>query len=463
MHQDIEGLPVGTSNDSYDEDFLQRLGASTPHAPSGREADGAVAESGAADPVAPAVAEPAATAEPVEFSSDSADTGPIVVGRTGGAHRAQGQPAPPRRRYRIADPGHSGRLAASNGEQGWPAPAHQHAARPGPAAPGWNAPAPASHWGVEAARVSELRRNRKIPSSRGWRKWLYKTSFHTINVGESADETELRQLIATIKTPIMGSHSVTVVGGKGGAGKTSLTCAVASVFADIRKKDLVLAADTDPAQAANLPDRVAPEASATFADLLGEHGARRNDLSGYVGQNTESGLDVLAGPGRTGAAAALDSATYTQAHHRLEQFYKLLFTDTGVFLDHPVMAGVLERSNALVLVASAVPGGLSGAWTALNWLERAGYERFLPRMVLVINHIRADRRKGRKETAQLVAAMKEKFATRIRSERIFELHFDPHISEDGVLDLNSLAPRTYRELLKIAAGVAGGIGADGRR
>lgn len=460
MHRYVEGQLVSASNESTDEEFLHRLGASTPHAMTASDDDGAPAKA-AAPPTEPA--EPTGADQRVPFSPDSADTGPIVIGRGGGAHRADNQPAPPQRRYRPPD--RIEQVSGTNGAPGWPAAAHQRAARPGPQAPVWNAsgPAPASHWGVEASRVSELRRDRKIPSSRGWRKWLYQASFHSINVGESADETELRQLIAAIKKPIMGSHSVTVVGGKGGAGKTTLTCAVASVFADIRKKDLVLAADTDPAQAANLPDRVAPDASATFADLLGEHSARRNDLSGYVGQNTESGLDVLAGPGRTGASAALDSATYTQAHHRLEQFYKLVFTDTGVFLDHPVMAGVLERSNALVLVASAVPGGLSGAWTALNWLEHAGYERFLPRMVLVINHIRADRRKGRKETAQLVAAMKDKFATRIRQDRIFELHFDSHISEDGVLDLTSLAPRTYRELLKIAAGIAGGFGADGRR
>ncbi|MBN7374144.1 MinD/ParA family ATP-binding protein [Mycobacteroides abscessus] len=316
-------------------------------------------------------------------------------------------------------------------------------------------------------KANDLQRAVKRPPKRGWRKWLYSASFHTINPGESPDEIEVRLLETAIKSPISGQHSVTVLGGKGGCGKTSATVSIASVFARIRQKDPVLAADADTAQAANLPDRIAPEASATYADVLSEEVIERNsDLRNYVGQNLESGLDVLAAPARVGGHADLDAETYAKAHERLQKLYNLLFSDTGVDFHHPVMSGVLSNADSLVMVASTAPDGLAGANIALAWLDHHGYKHFETQMVIVINNIREARgRKERKRTARQVEEMKADFIKRVPAERIFELPFDPHIAEAGVVDLDLLRPKTRRTLMRIAAAVAGGFGAtsDGRR
>lgn len=315
--------------------------------------------------------------------------------------------------------------------------------------------------------ANDLQRAVKRPPKRGWRKWLYSASFHKINPGESPDEIEVRLLETAIKSPISGQHSVTVLGGKGGCGKTSVTVAIASVFARVRQKDPVLAADADTAQAANLPDRIAPEASATYADVLSEEVIERNsDLRNYVGQNLESGLDVLAAPARVGGHPDLDADTYSKAHERLQKLYNLLFSDTGVDFHHPVMRGVLQNADSLVMVASTAPDGLAGANIALRWLDHHGYKHFETQMVIVINHIREARgRKERKRTARQVEEMKADFVKRVPAERIFELPFDPHVAEAGVVDWDLLRPKTRRTLMKIAAAVAGGFGAtsDGRR
>lgn len=316
-------------------------------------------------------------------------------------------------------------------------------------------------------KANDLQRAVKRPPKRGWRKWLYSASFQKLNPGESPDEIEVRLLETAIKSPISGQHSVTVLGGKGGCGKTSVTVSIASVFARIRQKDPVLAADADTAQAANLPDRIAPEASATYADVLSEKVIERNsDLRNYVGQNLESGLDVLAGPARVGGHADLDAETYAKAHERLQKLYNLLFSDTGVDFNHPVMRGVLTNADSLLMVASTAPDGLAGANIALAWLDHHGYKHFETQMVIVINNIREARgRKERKRTARQVEEMKADFVKRVPAERIFELPFDPHIAEAGVVDLDQLRPKTRRTLMKIAAAVAGGFGAtsDGRR
>ncbi|QSN49611.1 MinD/ParA family ATP-binding protein [Mycobacteroides abscessus] len=316
-------------------------------------------------------------------------------------------------------------------------------------------------------KANDLQRAVKRPPKRGWRKWLYRASFQKINPGESPDEIEVRLLETAIKSPISGQHSVTVLGGKGGCGKTSATVSIASVFARIRQKDPVLAVDADTAQAANLPDRIAPEASATYADVLSEEVIERNsDLRNYVGQNLESGLDVLAGPARVGGHADLDADTYAQAHQRLQKLYNLLFSDTGVDFNHAVMSGVLRNADSLIMVASTAPDGLAGANIALAWLDHHGYKYFETQMVIVINNIReASGRKERKRIARQVEEMKADFVKRVPAERIFELPFDPHIAEAGVVDLDLVHPKTRRTLMKIAAAVAGGFGAtsDGRR
>lgn len=315
-------------------------------------------------------------------------------------------------------------------------------------------------WPRVVGKANAFARTRTITPSRGWRKWLYEASFHTINVGESADEIELRQLIGVVKSPMVGTHAVTVVGGKGGAGKTSVTTGLASMFADIRKKDPVLAADADPTQGADLPDRIAPDAPASFGDIVAaNHLRRKADLQRYVGQNPESGLDVLAGQARGSAhRGELGAQTYIQARERLDLYYNLLVTDTGVDFGHPVMPAVLKGTDSLVMIASAIPDGLAGAWRALNWLDDAGYDRLWPRMVVVINHIRAfDGRRDRVETARMVADAKEQFASRVPQERIFELPYDRHIAEAGVLELDQLAGKTHREFLRIAAAIAAGF------
>ncbi len=403
------------------------------------------------------------------------DTGPIAVQRAGSDYRASAPQAPQQQFPGGYGQHHSG-PPQMHPQQQPPSQPQRHYLEPQPHYGAQQSLSPAvasavpdrAPVGAAAAAVarpqrsaSDLHQARKRASKRGWRKWLYQLSGSKINVGESRDEIEVRLLETAIKSPLSGPHSVVVTGGKGGCGKTVVTTGVATVFAKIRQKDPVVAADADPAQAANLPDRIAPQASSTFADVLAEGELRRNsDLRNYVGQNLDSGLDVLAGPARVGSHSALDEDTYKQAHERLQSLYNLLFTDTGVDFGHAVMPGVLASADSLIMVASAVPDGLAGANIALQWLDSSGYKRFEPNMVIVINHIRAfDGRKDRKRTQRQVQEMREEFTKRVAEDRIFELPYDPHIAEAGVLEYELLAPSTRRVLMKIAAATAGGFGA----
>ncbi|ULP45407.1 MULTISPECIES: MinD/ParA family ATP-binding protein [Mycobacterium simiae complex] len=297
----------------------------------------------------------------------------------------------------------------------------------------------------------------KEEPSKGWRLALLKVSGGLINVGESSDERTVRGLKTAIGANLRGTYTVVVLGGKGGSGKTAMTVAAASEFARTRH-DQVVAVDADPAQAANLAARVDPKASSLRAinEDLNLHGYA--DVGALTGHN-KAGLDVVASPRHGGARGeGLTSLEFVKGHTRLQRFYSVLFVDCGVDLEHEIMKGVFERADAVLMVASAVADGAEGASTNFEWLRDEGYHQLLSRTVLVINHIRPPRnRKDRKETAKLVATLREHFGNWVKNDRIIEVPFDPHIASAGEIDLRRVSPKTARAVLKTAAALATGF------
>ncbi|MEB3980184.1 AAA family ATPase [Mycobacterium sp. 663a-19] len=309
-------------------------------------------------------------------------------------------------------------------------------------------------------RATDLIAPRKIESSTGWRKALYAISFGLINVGESADEQKVRALKAAVNANVRGTYSIVVLGGKGGVGKTVLTASIASLFANLRRNDRVVAIDADPAQAANLATRVDPKA-ASMREINSDTNLNRYaDVRALTGQNAV-GLDVVASPRHAGVRGeALDANEFNAAHTRLQRFYSVLFVDCGVDLDHKIMAGVLDRADAVMMVASAVPDGAEGASTNFEWLRDGGYHQLLTRTVLLINHIRPPHnRKDRKTRARLVGTMTEHFKHWVPEQRIIEVPFDAHIATAGIVELSELNPATERKVLEAAAALAAGFAA----
>ena len=309
----------------------------------------------------------------------------------------------------------------------------------------------------ERLRATDLIAPRRIPSSKGWRAALYRLSRKKINLGESPDERRLRALNGVVGTNLRDTYTVAVLGGKGGAGKTAMTAAVASTFASVRK-DRVVAVDADPAQAANLAPRVDPRASSVREINTETSLVRYADMRSLTGQN-DVGLDVVASPRHAGSRGPVLSAQeFSDAHTHLQRFYSVLLVDCGVDLDHAVMAGVLDCADAVMMVASAVPDGAEGASTNFEWLRDGGYEHLLSRAVLVINHIRAaSSRKERKTTARLVETLREHFGQWVPPQRMIVMPYDEHIAAAGLVDVDQLSPVTRRRVLETAAAVAGGF------
>jgi len=309
-------------------------------------------------------------------------------------------------------------------------------------------------------RAVDLVAPRRIPPSRGWRAVIYRLSWKSINLGESPDERYVRALITDITAKVRNPYTVAVLGGKGGAGKTSMTALVASMFAHIRN-DQVVAIDADQAQMANLAARVNQKANSlreVNTDAAAHKLGRYADMQDNAGQN-EAGLDVVAAVRHVDSCAPRATGEeFAKAHHHMQNFYTVLFVDCGVDLDHPVMQGVLACADTVLMVASTGPDGADGADTNFRWLHTRGYGELLRRAVLVVNHNRdTTSRKDRGTTTRLIEAMYEHFGQLIPRERIIEMPYDPHIATAGVVNLDELRPLVHRRALEIAAAVARGF------
>jgi MinD-like ATPase involved in chromosome partitioning or flagellar assembly len=299
-----------------------------------------------------------------------------------------------------------------------------------------------SRWELmgEELRAAGLEEEQKILSAMGWRK-LFKLE-------ESPDERRVRELKAVVDTPLRGTHSIVVLGGKGGAGKTTTAVGIGSTLAQLRN-DKVVAIDGNPDVGANLAERIDPTTVSSYREILAAESLDRYaDMRTHVGQSRASGLDVLGANRDVSDRKLLDTKTYLATHERLLRFYSVVVTDCGTNVEHPVSKGVLTNANSIVVVASATRDSAQATGRVMDWLREAGYHDLLARSVVVLNDVSG--RADRKVIADLVST----FARRVGNDRVFVLPYDPHIGTAGVVDVDRLRPDTQRRFLEITAAVA---------
>jgi MinD-like ATPase involved in chromosome partitioning or flagellar assembly len=307
--------------------------------------------------------------------------------------------------------------------------------------------------GDEVARVTALPTESAAPSSYGWRKWLRLATFGAVELGPSPDETQMRYLKAVVDGALRGTHSVVVLGGKGGAGKTTTAIGVGSMFALLHHK--VIAIDGNPDIGANLGDRVDPSTTSSYREVLAENDIHQYaDLRAHVGNSPASGLDVLAANRDVSDRKLLDTKTYLATHERLRRFYSVLVTDSGTNVEHPVVKGLLETADTVILVAACTPDSAQATGKMIDWLANSRHGDLLAHSVVVLNDVtgRADR--------AMIGTLTDLFTRRLGSGRVFLLPYDPHLATARSIDFGQLRRRTHRRFLEITAAAASKGAAD---
>jgi MinD-like ATPase involved in chromosome partitioning or flagellar assembly len=307
----------------------------------------------------------------------------------------------------------------------------------------------ASRIGVKPAKKSAT----KVISRRGWRRWIHKLT--RINVGLSRDEKYELDLHRRIRRSPRGSYQIAILGLKGGTGKTTVTVALGSALAEVRR-DRVLALDADTS-CGNLADRAGHQSGATIADLLANKDLTHyNDIRAHTSANAVN-LEVLRAVDYRTARRAFSEADWHYAADAVSRFYNLVLADCGAGLFDPVTRGVLSTASAVVIVTSASIDGARQAAVAIDWLRNNGHQDLLTRACVVINNVSPG------ETNIAVAELVRQFGQYVQPGRVIVLPWDKHIAAGTEIQLSHLDPTYTRKILELAAALSNDFDRGERR
>lgn len=386
-----------------------------------------------------------------------------VAGRAVPSEEGRGEEAsPPRQQWPTSRPAGQPRAwphePASPRPPSWvdPQPQPQPNPNPPPALPEWMV-APVDTRFVDQrvgddeesltfnADRLDLVGKRKLPPGRGWRKLLYRLTFHKLNLGLSPSEIAHAEMVETIRQPIRGDYKLGVVSLKGGVGKTTISVTLGSMFAQLRKGDRVVALDGNP-DFGNLVSRVPRQTNTTVKDLLADEDlSRYGDVRHHTSQNIH-GLEVVAGERDLAQSEAFSKSEYERVVAVLQRHYSLIFTDCGTGLINDAMAGVLETANTLILVSSVTVDGARAASANIEWLLIHGHQHLVKRAVVILNT-----NKQGKSSAN-IDQLKEHFSPHVRAVHV--IPFDEHLAEGGEVNLDLLQKKTRRAFLELAELIA---------
>lgn len=295
---------------------------------------------------------------------------------------------------------------------------------------------------------------------RGWRKMIDRSTGGKVNPGLSKDEEQLRKHRQVITGTLRGDcYRIAVFGGKGGTGNSTVATLLASIMAEFRAEDRVVALDADPSFG-KLANRIDAEAPNTYWELLAERQAQRlhkfNDVKAFLGSNPNTGLWVLRNEWRPDYRVkyrrVISPEIYLQAESILDTYMSIAITDCGKVLEHPVMDAILPRANAAVIVGALEQGAGEATAQTLWQLHAMGFNRLSQNSVVVLNDPRGRATKPHRDS------LLRDFKTHVDAPTIL-LPYDAHLSGGGVIDTKKgISKETRRITIEIAEKLASKFG-----
>lgn len=306
--------------------------------------------------------------------------------------------------------------------------------------------------GVQTGRSTGAKKPSKVVAKRGWRHWVHTVT--RINLGLSPDERYELDLRTRVRRPPRGSYQIGILGLKGGAGKTTVTVTLGSMFARVRN-DRILVVDADTS-CGNLADRAGRFSEANIADLLADKDVKSyNDIRTHTSVNAVN-LEVLPAAEYSTAQHALSGEDWNFAAATVSKYYNVMLADCGVGLFDPVTRGVLSTASGVVIVTSTSVDAARQAAIALDWLRHNGYQDLLSRACVVINHVMP------KEPNIASKDLVQQFEQQIQPGRVVVLPWDKHIAAGTEIRLDRLDPLYRRRILELAAALSDDFERAGR-
>jgi MinD-like ATPase involved in chromosome partitioning or flagellar assembly len=228
-----------------------------------------------------------------------------------------------------------------------------------------------------AADLDDLSISRRTASGERPLRKVLRTAGRMFTSGRAT--RELAELAAEVQAPVHTGRRIAVASVHGGAGKSTVSAVLASVFA-ARRADPVLVADADPYEGsltwrlgvtAQPLERIAP-------DLVAARGGDLRALEPLL-PRTKSGLWVLpsGGAGQPNLCSDVTRA--------LSRLFAVAVTDCPPGLESRTTGAAVADAHSVVLVAAATPDGVRATYRALNRVMSTGYAAWLRRVVVVFS------------------------------------------------------------------------------
>src|SRR5262249_37761004 len=277
-----------------------------------------------------------------------------------------------------------------------------------------------------------MRPSPDVPSA-GWRRVVFSLSGGRVAMGPSPEDLRRRELVARVKTPVVGCRKIAFISRKGGVDKTSTCLLVGHTFATHRG-DRVIAVDGNP-DAGTLGHRVRRQTSANLTSLLADAGRieRYADIRGYTSQ-AASRLEVVASDDDPRITQAIGENEFHRVISLLERHYNLVCLDTGTGVLDSATRGTLDTADQVVVVSAPSLDGARAASATLDWLDANGYRHLVEESVAVLNAV------GRTPAAVDVDRIEDHFGRRCRF--CVRIPWDPHLEAGAEASLDDLQPTT---------------------
>jgi MinD-like ATPase involved in chromosome partitioning or flagellar assembly len=291
------------------------------------------------------------------------------------------------------------------------------------------------------------------PATRGFRGMLTRIG---IRVGPSEAERAERADERAVSQHWPGPRTISMVNGKGGAGKTPSTVLLAAVFAQFGGAGVVTWDNNQTRGTLGWRTEQGPHES-TLLDLLPQTdrllgpSAQAADLARYVHHQTRDRFDVLRSkPIAMANEQRIEPQDVDAIHSVLSKYYRMILIDSGNDESDPMWQRMIDLTDQLVVATTTRDDHAEAGALLLEALStRDGRSAYLAQQAVVVVS-QADQKEPASEL--------EKVADGYRSlaREVVTIPFDPAMV-DGHLRYGALRPETRRAWLAAAAAVAGGL------
>ncbi|GGM42170.1 ATPase [Promicromonospora citrea] len=291
------------------------------------------------------------------------------------------------------------------------------------------------------------------PATRGFRGLLTKVG---LRVGPSEDERAERADERAVSQHWPGPRTISMVNGKGGAGKTPSTVLLAAVFAHYGGAGVVTWDNNQTRGTLGWRTEQGPHES-TLLDLLPQTdrllgpSAQAADLARYVHHQTRDRFDVLRSkPIAMANEQRIEPQDVDAIHAVLSKYYRMILIDSGNDESDPMWQRMIDHTDQLVVATTTRDDHAEAGALLLEALAtRDGRSAYLAQQAVVVVS-QADQ----KEPAGELERVADGYRSLARA--VVTIPFDPAMV-DGHLRYGALRPDTRRAWLSAGAAVAGGL------